>query len=103
MSIHKLMEEEKADGSLAELFGLDAAEPDAVGIAEVVEVLSDGECHTISTIHAYLQLVDVDLSGCEIGAILIRLADTHGLQAMPPYDYLGPPQRFKLPVAKGEA
>ena len=97
------MDEDKSAATLAEQFGLEPAEPSAAGISEVLEILSDGECHTIRTIDAYLQLIDVDLSGCEIGRILILLADTHGLQALPPYEYLGPPQRFKLPVAKGEA
>lgn len=104
MNIHERMEEERRPGSLEGLFGLTPADPDAKGVSEVLEVLSDGECHTISTIGDYLELIDLELFGCELARVLILISQTHNVQSLPPYDVgFGTPQRFKLILDKGAA
>lgn len=99
--IHNEMEawgRHKAGERTGWLLGVKPAEPGERGVAEVLEVLGDGEAHTVETIDSYLQLVLCDISGCAIAACLGRLVlDGHPIQQIGPYDSFGEPQRFKLP------
>ncbi|WP_339884239.1 hypothetical protein [Vreelandella maris] len=102
VNIHESMEQYKAL-RLDDSKGLEShidVEPAKEGAPEckvVLEILGDGEAHTISTIDAYLQYDGIDISGCQIAACLIRLhLDGHQIQALGPYDLFGCAERFKL-------
>lgn len=114
MTIHEQMEYWKTmrlpeNASLEERLGISPAGSDTPELKVVIEILGDGEAHTISTIGSYLQFNGMDLSGCQIAACLLRLElDGHQIRALGPYDLFGSPERFKLvvneaPMAGGAA
>ncbi|MGM0858636.1 MAG: hypothetical protein ACQEW0_16380 [Pseudomonadota bacterium] len=102
MTIHESMNywktmHQSEGASLEDAIGVSPAEADTPELPVVLEILGDGEAHTISTIDAYLQFNGMELSGCEIAACLLRLElDGHEIKTMGPYDLFGSPERFKL-------
>ncbi|RUR38517.1 hypothetical protein [Vreelandella populi] len=102
MNIHESMEQYKSlnsvgDKSLEGHIDVEAAIPGAPECAVVLEILGDGEAHTIDTIDSYLQYDGIDISGCQIAACILRLhLDGHQIQPLGPYDLFGCAERFKL-------
>lgn len=83
--------------TLIDRLGVEPASPGAASVSLVLEILGDGEAHTIETIDVYLELTDIQLSGCQIAACLGRLElDGHPIKMLGPYDIFGSPGRFKL-------
>ncbi len=100
--IHEEMERDglrRAEGemSLCSRMGVEPASKGTTVIAQVLEILGDGEAHTIGSLSDYLEFAGINLSGCQIAAQLSRLElDGHRIQMLGPYDMFGSPGRFKL-------